>query len=161
MKKIYIILGIATLIVILPLFIYSFFYQKLGTPADWISGIGTILAVIVSLYLSNKAEGPDVEFDSKKKPNGDHEIKIKNMDRYFVRLEVVNILPKYIKIAGHEYNRDVGIPLSPCGFMMLGDDYTKHDPKFVTTIVVKGETKEKNIILFDRISKKRFKIELD
>lgn len=148
-------------VVILPLFIYSFFYQNLGTPADWISGIGTILAVIVSLYLSNKVEEPDVEFEIGKKPNGGHEIKIKNNDRYFVRLEVVNILPEYIEVAGHEYNRDIGIPLSPCGFMMLGDDYTKHDPKFVTTVVVKGKTKEKNIILLDRVSKKRFKIELN
>lgn len=154
-------MSIVIFVVILPLFIYSFFYQNLGTPADWISGMGTILAVIVSLYLSNKVEEPDIEFESKNKSNGDHEIKIKNKSRYAVRLEVVNILPEYIKIAGHEYNQDIGIPLYSCGFMVLGDDYAKHDPKFVTTIVVKAETKEKNIILLDRISKKRFKIELD
>lgn len=153
---IYIHLGAFILYVIIGLSFISSIFSNMewGTIADWLSGVGSLAAVVVALYLSK--EKPTIDFKIIDKSQRDYgskqlysyEIKIKNYSNYGVRLQT---LSHKDTIENHEY----GVSLTPCGIEV--DDETT----FIKNITVTVEKNTKVIVFYDVKSKKQFILAVD
>lgn len=139
----------------LPILSSIFSSMEWGTIADWLSGIGSLAAVGVALYLSKEKPTIDFEIIGKDPIEFDeygfekkyaYKIKIKNYSNLGVRLQTL-----VYKIENHKY----GVALTPCGIAV--DDKIN----FIRNITVEVKKNTRTIVFYDVKSKKQFVLDLD